>query len=227
MAMGDAERALGYAFTTGVHLALTVERATRSEVERCGAKLLAAAGAHSHLIHFHGAARWLVWIRFERHPAPESLTGMVCALSDLGLMAAMGEPGEGLRGFRQSRRDALEASSLRGRFHGFPPVLWYRDVRLEALLMNDEESARRFVIDELGELAGPGARLARDRETLRVWLMTGSISQAGAQLWIHDNTVRLRVAQAEKKLPGDPRGRRTEVLAALRLRAMFDDPPTV
>jgi len=222
ISIGDAERTLGYGFNAGVHLALTVERATRSELERCVGKLLPACNAQAHLVHFHGASRWLLWLRFERLPAVECLDRAAAVLAESGVVAAIGEPGSGLRGFRQSRRDALEASNLRSRFHGFAPVLWYRDVRLEALLMNDEESARRFVADELAELAGPGARMARTRETLRVWLMTGSISQTSAQLWIHENTVRLRVAQAEKKLPGDPRERRTEILSALRLRAMFD-----
>jgi DNA-binding PucR family transcriptional regulator len=119
----------------------------------------------------------------------------------------------------------LEAAGLRQRFPRLPSVLRFRDVRLEALLMRDEESARRFVVDELGELAGIGERLAIARETLLTWLVTGSSSQAAAALWIHENTVRVRTAQAEEMLPGELRTRRAEVLAALRLRAMFDGEP--
>jgi DNA-binding PucR family transcriptional regulator len=100
-------------------------------------------------------------------------------------------------------------------------VLQYRDVRLEALLLADEDSARRFVAEELGPLAGPDARLARIRETLLVSLSTGSHVGAAALLGIHENTVRNRIRQAEELLPGAMTGRRIEVQVALRLERVL------
>jgi DNA-binding PucR family transcriptional regulator len=187
--------------------------------------LVARSEAQGFLIHLHGASRWVGWLRFARHPSGAVLDQITQVLAKVPVVATIGEPGEGLIGFRQSRSDALEAAGLRQRFPRLPSVLRFRDVRLEALLMRDEESARRFVVDELGELAGIGERLAIARETLLTWLVTGSSSQAAAALWIHENTVRVRTAQAEEMLPGELRTRRAEVLAALRLRAMFDGEP--
>jgi DNA-binding PucR family transcriptional regulator len=59
---------------------------------------------------------------------------------------------------------------------------------------------------------------------LLTFLASGSISQAASQLFLHENTVRTRVVQAQEMLAADLRCRRAEVLVALRLRALLGDP---
>jgi DNA-binding PucR family transcriptional regulator len=91
-------------------------------------------------------------------------------------------------------------------------------------MLHDEEAALQFVADELGELAGPDERADRTCETLLAWLTTGSQSRAATRLGVHENTVRIRIRQAEELLAHGLSERRAEVLAALRLRQLLGPP---
>ncbi|MGQ0465863.1 MAG: PucR family transcriptional regulator [Sporichthyaceae bacterium] len=215
--VAEAEQVLGYRLG-GMHLGLVLHVSGRREAERATDALRAAVGARGSLLTLHGPGAWLAWLAL---PAGRPVVDPTPAA---GVPISAGEPADGLSGFLQTRSDALEIAGLRRWFGGEPGVLRFCDVRLELLLLKDPVAAARFVADELGELAGDGERAERARDTLLDWLVTGSTTQTAARLSVHENTVRLRIAQAEELLPGDLRGRRAEVLAALRLRAVVANP---
>jgi hypothetical protein len=214
----EAERILGYRFD-GEHLGVVLHVSGRREAERCTDALRTAVGARGSLLTLHGPGMWLAWLAL---PAGGRVVDTSAA--DPGMPVSVGEPGAGLAGFLRTRSDALDVAGLRRWFGDDPPMLRFSDVRLELLLLKDPVAAARFVADELGDLAGAGERAEKARDTLLDWLLTGSTSQTAARLVVHENTVRLRIAQAEEMLPGDLRGRRAEVLAALRLRAVVTNP---
>ncbi|MPZ00904.1 MAG: hypothetical protein GEU97_23620 [Actinophytocola sp.] len=128
------------------------------------------------------------------------------------------EPGAGIEGIRQAHDEACRAAELRPMLADPPECVWYRDVRLEALLLDNVSAAHRFVTAELGALADDSERAHRIRETLLASLATGSQARAAAELGVHENTVRLRVRSAIEVLGEALTARRTELLVALRLR---------
>ena len=79
---------------------------------------------------------------------PTSLDEATRALAETGFIVAAGEPCPGLAGMRRTREQALEASRVQ-RALGTEGhrCLWAREVRLEALLLNDEDRAREFVAE--------------------------------------------------------------------------------
>jgi DNA-binding PucR family transcriptional regulator len=88
---------------------------------------------------------------------------------------------------------------------------------LETFLLENPDSARRFVRDELGGLAAGTERAQRIRDTLLAWLAVGSQARAATELGVHENTVRLRIRVAGEELGTALTERRTELLVALRL----------
>jgi hypothetical protein len=220
----DVENALGYPFA-GTHLALALEVTSRADAEQVVGKLITATGARCSVLLLHGPGLWIGWLNLPTS-AEIDIPGQIApVVTDIGVAVSIGEPRRDFIGFRRSGHDTLVAAGMRQRFPGLPPVLCFRDVRLEALMMTDEEAARLFIADELGELNDSDERSERTRETLLEWLVTGSSSQCAARMNVHENTIRLRVAHAEKLLPSDLRTRRAQLLAALRLRALLGDPP--
>lgn len=137
-----------------------------------------------------------------------------------GTSVAIGEVLHGVDGFRRSHRQAWHAyqvASIRPQ-----DVTVYRDISLMALTLHDPESARTFVVEELGELAGDGPKATLLRETLSAYFAAGqNAAAAAAALQITDRTVAYRVRSAEARL-GFPIGtRRDELGVALRLAEIF------
>ncbi|HZE67247.1 MAG TPA: helix-turn-helix domain-containing protein [Sporichthyaceae bacterium] len=221
--LDDVERTLGYRFT-GVHLAVAVQSLERSRAEQALAGLAERTGAAGSLQVLHGADVWICWLRFAGPLSVDRLAEVTTALGTLDLPVGLGEPGSGLDGFRRTRQDVLSVVTLRRRCPGLGHLVRFHEVSLEVVLLGDEPAARRFIADELGELNGPGERNERARETLLAWLSTGSSARAATRLWLHENTIRMRIGQAEKLLPRDVRERRAEVMAALRMRAVLGEP---
>jgi hypothetical protein len=219
----DIERTLSYRFK-GTHLAVAVQSLERSRAEQALAGLAERAGAQGSLQVPHGADVWICWLRFPAPPAEERWAALATALSGLDLPVSTGEPAQGLDGFRRTRQDVLSVVSVRRHCPGLGHLVRFREVSLEVVLLGDESAARRFIADELGELNAEGERNARMRETLLAWLSAGSSAQAAGRLYLHENTIRMRIGQAEKLLPRDVRDRRAEVMAALRVREVLGDP---
>lgn len=137
-----------------------------------------------------------------------------------GVRVALGTSRKGPTGFRQSHEEALAAQRLVVG-HATPDrLIAYRDVEVIALLGRDEERLRRFVVETLGPLAGPGRANARLRETLRVYLAEGDNAAATAtRLGTHRNTALQRVARAQELLGHRIADRRLSLAVALEAAA--------
>jgi DNA-binding PucR family transcriptional regulator len=128
-----------------------------------------------------------------------------------GCTGALGNPGHGAAGFRESHLQARQA--LRASGGG---LVAFTQVGLASALLADPEAARRFALAELGGLTAPDAATARLRETLEAYLAEGaSHKRAAVRLTLHEKTVEQRVRRAEELLGRPLVGRRGPVEAAL------------
>lgn len=132
--------------------------------------------------------------------------------------AAIGNPGTGLEGFRDTHRQAGQAKRVMlaagGRGARVTP---FAEVGAIALLCSDLNATRRWVVDTLGPLAADDENAERLRETVRVFLGAGSSYTAAAEvLSLHKNSVQYRVQRAEA-LRGRPfKADRSDAELALR-----------
>ena len=132
--------------------------------------------------------------------------------------AGVGRPGRGLRGFRASHGEALEASriaELTERPQG--SVTRYTAVELAALCTRDIDACRRFVRSNLGALAAADDQSRRLLATLQAFFREGSNYRATARrLGVHHNTIVYRVTQVEELL-GHPLGEGLRLAGAATL----------
>lgn len=114
---------------------------------------------------------------------------------------AIGDPLPGIGGFRRSHRQALAAHTL-AVASGTARVSAAGDPGLAAaaLLGGDVDAARAWVGEVLGPLAAATDNDERLRDTLRVFLRTGSsFKAAGEQLHFHVNTMKYRIQRAVER----------------------------
>lgn len=219
----EIELELGYRFG-GTHLGLALHTMERPLVEQLISQAADRLGADGSLLTRHGADLWLGWLHFPVAQPSTRQAAIRATFDHAEVAVCAGTPGSGIDGFRQSSGEAFAAANLRRRLDGPNQFFWYQEVSLELCLLGDEPRARRFMEAELGDLNTPGERAERARQTLLTFLASGSVSQTAQQLFLHENTVRTRVGQAQRMLASDLRARRAEVLVALRLRALLGDP---
>jgi PucR-like helix-turn-helix protein/diguanylate cyclase with GGDEF domain len=138
-----------------------------------------------------------------------------------GTFLACGDVASGAEGFARTHRQALQA--YRVAVVGGAPVTLYDDVALEALVVQDERLAREFAARELGPLAGPDARTAKLRATLRAYFSLGqNASAAGALLGVHERTIAYRLTTVEERIGRPIARRRDELALALRIYALLE-----
>ncbi len=134
---------------------------------------------------------------------------------------AVGEPGWGVTGFRESHEQALAAHRVAA--HRPLPVTRYDDVALEAALLCDLRAARRFVERELGPLMDQDPRTCVLRDTLGTYLESGLNAAATAVvLNVSDRTVAYRIHSTEDLLGRAVQGRSIELAAAVRLHRVLN-----
>jgi hypothetical protein len=137
---------------------------------------------------------------------------------------AVGEPGWGIEGFRDSHEQALAAQRVAA--HRAQPVTHYDDVALEAALLCDVRAARRFVERELGPLTSPDPRTRVLLETLGSYLRSGLNAAATATvLNVSDRTVAYRLRGVEDLLGRGVAARSSELAAAVRLHRVLSGSP--
>ena len=220
----ELDEQLGYALGD-THMALLLAPQHGQVTEREVAELRRAADARNALMLQHGPTAWVVWLGRPNGFGPVQLSRLRRALGASRLTVAVGEAAPGLQGLRRTYRQALEAARVQQALGVLTHrCLWAADVRLESLMLGDEERARSFVADELGRLAEADALAQRLRETLLAWLSTGSHVSAAATLGVHENTIRNRIRQAEELLGTPLINRRTELQVALRLERVLGAP---
>jgi DNA-binding PucR family transcriptional regulator len=136
-----------------------------------------------------------------------------------GISVAAGTPAHGVEGFVLTHREALAARrvvQLRGESHA--ARVSFPELALEALMVDDVESARRFAARELGPLAAGDDATVRLASTLAIFLDEGaSFVRAARRLGVHTNTVTYRVHRAEDLLGHPVSERQLELRVALRL----------
>jgi hypothetical protein len=136
-------------------------------------------------------------------------------LPDVDVHLGVGDPLNGVDGFRTTHRQAALACNVAARLHAH--VCRYDDVTIEVAALGDEAAARTFVERELGQLATLGERNHRLRATLDAYLGAGhNAAAAGNQLHIRDRTVAYRLRICEDILGRSVRSRATELQTALR-----------
>ncbi|MFD8246892.1 helix-turn-helix domain-containing protein [Nocardia sp. NPDC059691] len=113
---------------------------------------------------------------------------------------AIGTLGAGVEGFQRSHRHAQAARAVAlARGTDDPTVFSATDPGLSAaaLLGGDMAEARDWVSEVLGDLASDNDNDERLRETLRVFLRTGSsYKAAAAEMNLHFNSVKYRITRA-------------------------------
>lgn len=127
----------------------------------------------------------------------------------------------GIRHTHDSARRLWAAVAASGR--PGPTLTTAADSGLAGVLLADREGAVAFMRQQLGPLAGPDFEVLR--QTLKIYLDTGgSLSRAAVALDVHRNTVRYRVAQAERLLDAPVVAPAPELSAALLIAAWI--PPS-
>jgi DNA-binding PucR family transcriptional regulator len=92
----------------------------------------------------------------------------------------------------------------------------FGDVGAIALLCADVETARSWVWGTLAALARDDEPHARLRDTLQVFLHTGSYTATAERLALHKNSVQYRIRKAEDALGDGIEDRRADLELALR-----------
>ena len=165
------------------------------------------------------AGRHELWAWLATRKAPDS--ARISATVERGAArAAIGGAFPGINGFRTSHREAVDAQKFVLRTGNPTIVTAYDDVELACLISENPDAARHLVERELGKLAEPDPALDVVRETLSHYLRNGSnIVLTATELYVHRNTVRYRLDQAEELVGHPLTERRTEMDVALRLVA--------
>lgn len=202
---------LGYELD-GHHVALMAKgegavELIRGVASRLGRRLLAVQREEE--------PKWACWLGGrQRLPAEEVLQ----ALTEVpeGVFVSVGEPGEGLPGWRFSHfqaKAALPIAERQGR-----AVLRYADVAILAAIARDDlvaDSLRQLYLAPLKEMRDGGKTA---RETLRAYFAAErNVSSTAAALGIDRHTVRNRLRSIEELLGRSLSDSATDLEIALRL----------
>ena len=188
---------------------------SRSEVDTAVGGIAGATGGRPLLRHETSTGQVWLWASSE-HPLDPIPAGALSAQHPI--VVGIGEPRQGLTGFRRTHDEAIEALRvglmLVPRAQGYR----YRDVGLAALLSQDLERARWFVDSELGDLAADTTDMRELRRTLRAYFGAQMrVAPAADALYIHRNSLRDRLRRIEQLLGYRIADRPAECQAALRL----------
>jgi hypothetical protein len=145
------------------------------------------------------------WLACRARPT-EPLLALICAEVSRGASLALGEPSEGLDGWRRSHHqaeDALQVALMSGQ-----PSVRYADVALIAPWLAMPDGGRSLIDLYLAPLEAEGDQGATARRTLRAYLSSHrNVSAAAARLGVNRRTVAYRLRNIEDSL-GYPLDRR-------------------
>jgi hypothetical protein len=197
-------------------------------MERFVHKLAGSIGAHESplFISIDHVTGW-AWIPLPLNAAPGAL-GRIRAVAETKTDApwiAAGNPLPGIDGFRRSHQQAQDARGVAIASGGNVPrfiAAGDRGLAVAALVGNNLEAASTWVAEVLGPLSSPTESDERLRETLRVFLRTGSSNKAAAEeLHLHINSVKYRVHRAVERRGRPISDDRLDVEVALILCQWF------
>lgn len=151
----------------------------------------------------------------ERLPARDALRVAESCWSGQGVLA-LGEPGQGVEGWRHTHRQAKAALGVARR--GAQRHVTYADVALLASALNDEilaDSLHEIYLAPLSAERDDGVAL---RATLTAYFDSGrNISSTAAALRVSRNTVSMRLRSVEEKIGRSMDSCAAELQTALRL----------
>jgi PucR C-terminal helix-turn-helix domain/GGDEF-like domain len=141
-------------------------------------------------------------------------TAFDCGDSDARV--AVGDPAYGLDGFRLTHTQAVRTQDLALAARPGDRLTTFRGVGAVALLCADVPAARSWVWATLGDLAIDDEPYARLRDTLQLFLRTGSYTATAERMMLHKNSVQYRIRKAEEALGAPIEDRRADLELALR-----------
>lgn len=161
-------------------------------------------------------ALW-AWLGGREPLDPDELRRHLAASWTPKIRLALGEPAEGLGGWRLTHRQASAALPIATR--GTEPVVRYADVALVASLQRDEllaTSLRELYLTPLEDERDGGTAL---RQTLRAYFAAErNISSTALALGVSRRTVENRLRVVEQRLNGPLKMHAVEMEVALRLK---------
>ena len=161
-------------------------------------------------------SKWAGWLGGRRPLASDEALRGLREAAPKSAFVALGEPAEGLAGWRFSHLQAKAALAIAERRR--EPVLRYADVAVLASILRDDlaaDSLRRLYLEPLAQSRDNG-KLAR--ETLRAYFEAErNISSTAAALGVDRRTVRNRLRSIEGLLGRPLRGSMADLEIALRL----------
>lgn len=175
--------------------------------------------------HFHAAPLTVSlddgtrWAWFSTIKPPNRIEADTLAQLDPEATFGMGEPGEGVEGFRRTHRQARQALEIA--LHARLPYAHYREVALEALSSTDPARVRDFLDHELAPLERGTPTRAPLRETMHAYFQSGqNAAQTARKLGVHERTIAYRLNLIEERLGTPINSRRAELEVALRLQQL-------
>lgn len=203
---------LGYDLD-GHHLALMAKGEGAEELVR---DLSGAVDRRLLAVQREDEPTWACWLGGRRQLSAEQALAALPGEIPAGVFVAIGEPGEGLSGWRFSHRQAKAALAIAER-RGESPVR-YPDVALLAAVTSDDliaGSLRQLYLAPL-ERARDGGKVSR--ETLRAYFAAErNVSSTAAALGVDRRTVRNRLGAIEELLGRPLKGAEADLEIALRL----------
>ena len=161
-------------------------------------------------------AKWACWLGGRRDLEAAEALRVLREISPTGVFVTVGEPAEGLAGWRFSHLQAKAALAIAERRR--EPTVRYADVAVLASILRDDlvaDSLRRLYLEPLAQSRDNG-KVAR--ETLRAYFEAErNISSTAAALGVDRRTVRNRLGAIEGLLGRPLRGSMADLEIALRL----------
>jgi hypothetical protein len=197
----------------GHHLALMakgegVEESMRELARRVDRRLLAVRREEE--------SKWAGWLGGRRELGAEEAMRVLRETAPKGAFVTVGEPAEGLAGWRFSHLQAKAALAIAERRR--EPVVRYAEVAVVASILRDDlvaDSLRRLYLEPLAQTRDNG-KVAR--KTLRAYFEAErNISSTAAALGVDRRTVRNRLDAIEGLLGRPLRGSMADLEIALRL----------
>ena len=203
-------------------------RNTLAVLEAAIRDIAAAIGSQRPLVHPLGTLSVAAWISTTSAAPSRVLDELRFRTATApGVRVAIGEPTPGIKGFRDSHVEAVEAervARLCGRREG--SVTRYHDISLRSLTTANLEQARTFVACELGSLGAADETTRRLAATVRTYLDENrSRVRTAKRLHVHENTVAYRLRQAEGLLGRSLDTRTLELRVALALADIVSTSP--
>ncbi|MBT1098059.1 helix-turn-helix domain-containing protein [Streptomyces sp. Tu102] len=207
---------------TSEHVAVLLANVSEDGVQQVSNRLKSVTAASATLLVREGVEASILWLSHQEWSSTR-LEAIARELESAGVVAMVSEASSGLEGFRATYRQVIRIAAVRRHLGTARKVVVFGDVRLEALLLDNPDEAKRFAAAELGALDSASAADARLRETLLAWYEGGSLVTAANRLHLHEHTVRNRLQRIEEALGHPLAERRLELHLALRLHRLWAD----